>query len=66
MNDCFYSKDRSQALFFLFVDRVDRSVILPMKHGRSNSRAVDVGLQSCSSNHHSFCLKPTQLTKQPE
>lgn len=29
-------------LFFLFVDRVDRSAIHPMKHGRSNSRAVDV------------------------
>lgn len=35
-------KGPQPGLFFLFVDRVDRSVILPMKHGRSNSRAVDV------------------------
>lgn len=35
-------KGPQPGLFFLFVDRVDRSAIPPMKHGRSNSRAVDV------------------------
>lgn len=35
-------KGAQPGLFFLFVDRVDRSAIPPMKHGRSNSRAVDV------------------------
>lgn len=35
-------KGPQPGLFFLFVCRVDRSVIPPMKHGRSNSRAVDV------------------------